>query len=925
MLIHFIQKISRELRLMLRLMLQLMLQLMLRLMIQLMPFIPPMRFSRHLRYFSFGIFFSAITNSAIAITPLSVLPQHARLQTITKPATSLGFELGQWHARPEQLVAYYQLLATQSDRVQVRVIGYTHEQRPLLNVIITSPKNQARLADIEAARTRGDKDTPLVVYLGYSVHGNESSGANAAPAVAWHLASSQDPSVNAMLDHTVIIIDPMFNPDGLARFATWSNSLRGQTLVADPNTLEHKEAWPSGRGNHYWFDLNRDKLFLAHPESQAHVAAYQKWRPHVLGDFHEQGTDATYFFQPGISTRVHPLTPKNNQALTVSMSKFHAQAFDARGQLYFSNESYDDFYYGKGSTYPDVQGSVGILFEQASSRGHLQESRNGINGLLSFGDTIANQVTTSLTTIAGADALRQDLISHQQQFYADAQKMAAQDGNRAMLFAAPNNPARLRDFAKILAAQSILVHHVKGNVTINGQRYDEQNAIAVPLQQNQYRLLEAMTEIRQKFQDNSFYDVSAWSMTKSYDLASAKTNLDVIGAPFLQTEVQKGGVIGQSHIAYVFDWANDDAAPYAAALLKAGVRLRAVTKPLALTTTQGVKQFGIGSMIVPINAQAMSSEQTLEILRTSLGEKFSTVQVFALTTGSGGGGIDVGSASLKEVSMPSVALLTGMGLDSTSVGELWYWLDAHLYLPTTHLSLERITSVNLDRYTHIVMGDGNYRLSDEANKALERFVRQGGVIIGVEGAMKWASQQTYLHTKLVKKSDEKLFKESKDNKDITQAKEVKIAKNPNEAKDTKTLRLAYRDQNDHVAQTLVAGAIFNSDVDLSHPLAAGLPRNQLPVFRTNADVFRLQGDAYGTVAAYTSVPVMSGFVSTENAQGIAGSAVVTAERVGSGSVILTNAALGFRGGWIGSRRILDNAIFLGKSFEKARFTGDEEE
>ncbi|MBY0573014.1 MAG: hypothetical protein K2P84_04990, partial [Undibacterium sp.] len=310
----------------------------------------------------FGVVFFISLQITESANASEVLPVHSRIENITTPAASFGFALGEWHARPEQLVSYYQRLAKESPRVQVRIIGYTHERRPLLNVIITSPKNQARLAEIEAARGRGEsenKDGPLVVYLGYSVHGNEASGANAAPLVAWHLASSQDKSVNEMLDNTVVVIDPMFNPDGVARFASWANSYRGQTLVADGNSLEHREAWPSGRGNHYWFDLNRDWLWLAHPESRAHVAAFQQWRPHILADFHEQGTDATYFFQPGVPARTHPLTPQSNQDLTSAIAKFHAKAFDARGEFYFSREGFDDFYYGKGSTYPDVQGSVG--------------------------------------------------------------------------------------------------------------------------------------------------------------------------------------------------------------------------------------------------------------------------------------------------------------------------------------------------------------------------------------------------------------------------------------------------------------------------------------------------------------------------------------------------------------------------------------
>ncbi|MBC3806486.1 peptidase M14 [Undibacterium seohonense] len=837
--------------------------------------------------------------SAYAATPQSVIPAHARADKISAPASVLGFELGEWHARPEQLTSYYQLLASQSPRVKVRVVGYSHERRPILNVIITSEKNHQRLSEIEAARGRGESDTPLVVYLGYSVHGNEPSGANAAPAVAWHLASSMDKSVNEMLERTVVVIDPMLNPDGLARFANWANSNRGQTLVSDPNTLEHREGWPSGRGNHYWFDLNRDWLWLQHPESRAHVATFQTWRPHVFGDFHEQGTDATYFFQPGVPTRTHPLTPANNQTLTEAIAKFHAQALDARGELYFSREAFDDFYYGKGSTYPDLQGSVGILFEQASSRGHIQDSRNG---LLKFDHTIANQITTSFSTIQAADAIRDQLIAHQKNFYDEAKKMAQADPNRAMLFAAENNPARLRDFSNLLKQHGIAVHQVKGSVTINGQRYDARNAIAVPLNQRQSRLLEGITELRTQFKDNTFYDVSAWSVTKAYDLASAKSAGDVIGEPV--QDLPKASLKAESNIAYAFSWVNDDAAPLLAELSQTGLRLRTVTKPMRVQTTDGTKDLGIGSIVIPVAMQNTSAANVAEIIRKATANH--SVEVFALSSGAGGTGVDLGSASLKTVERPRVAVLTGQGLDSTSVGELWHWIDTHLRLPATMLSTDRLAATQLERYTHIVMSDGTYRLSDEANKNIERFVKQGGVIIGVEGALNWASSQSYLQTKLVKGDAGK--KSDADKAEDKKAKEG---------------RLAYKDQDANAAKDLVAGVIFETEIDRSHPIAAGIPRDILPVFRGQADVYKLEGDRYGTVAAYTSSPVLSGYASPENAKRIAGSAAITAQRVGSGSVILASAALGFRSGWLGSRRILENALFFGKAFEKARAEGDE--
>lgn len=837
-----------------------------------------------------------------AATPASVLPVHARDHKISPPAASLGFELGEWHCRPEQLQQYYQLLASQSPRVSLKVVGYTHERRPILNLIITSPANQSRLADIQAARQRGDSDTPIVVYLGYSVHGNEPSGANAAPMVAWHLASSKESELAAMLERTVIVIDPMLNPDGLARFASWANSYRGETLVSDSNTLEHNQSWPSGRGNHYWFDLNRDWLWLQHPESRAHVATFQAWRPHIFGDFHEQGTDATYFFQPGVPLRTHPLTPASNQSLTEAIAKFHAKALDARGELYFSREGFDDFYYGKGSTYPDVQGSIGILFEQASSRGHVQDSRNG---LLKFEHTIANQVTTSLSTLQAADALREQLIAHQKEFDLESQKRQLAEGQRAMLFAAPDNPARLRDFADLLKAHGIAVHHLKSAIKIQQTTYDSSNAIAVPLQQKQARLLEAMTELRTQFKENIFYDVSAFSVTKAYDLMSAKTNADVIGAPMHAPA--HFALKQESNVAYAFAWENDDAAPLLAELSQTGLRLRVLTKPVRLSTTEGQKEFGLGSIVIPVAMQNMSANQVAELVR-KVSARY-TVEIAAINSATGGTGIDLGSASLKSVDKPRVALLAGNGLDSTSVGELWHWLDTYLRLPTTQLSLDRLATLNLDRYTHLVMPDGSYRLSEEANKNIERFVKQGGVIIGLEGALKWASAQTYLHTKLQKS-------ESVKSSDIGDKKA--------DDKKPKMSRLAYKDQESNFAKELISGAILETEADRSHPLAAGLPREQLPVFLAHTDVYKLEADPYGTVIAYTSSPLLSGYASADNLKRIAGSAAMTAERVGNGSVILASPALGFRSGWRGSRRLLENALFFGKAFEKARYEGEEE-
>ena len=295
--------------------------------------------------------------------------------TLPTPQEALGFQVGEWHARHDQIQRYFEKLAAASGRAQLEVIGYTHEQRPLLQMIISSEQNLQRLDQIRqqhiAAARRGEElnsDAPVIIWLGYSVHGNEPSGANAAVLLAQYLAAADSEEVRNWLNNAVILLQPTLNPDGHDRFAIWANMHKGAAPVADPQHREHNEPWPNGRPNHYWFDLNRDWLLLQHPESRARIAQYQQWLPNVVGDYHEMGTNSSYFFQPGIPSRNYPLTPKRNFELTKALAKYHAAALDQAEQLYYTEESFDDFYVGKGSTYPDIQGSVGILFEQASSR-----------------------------------------------------------------------------------------------------------------------------------------------------------------------------------------------------------------------------------------------------------------------------------------------------------------------------------------------------------------------------------------------------------------------------------------------------------------------------------------------------------------------------------------------------------------------------
>ena len=297
---------------------------------------------------------------------------------IPTPKEIIGHQVGEWHVTHDKLVEYMKVLANSSDRITLEDRGKTFEGRPLLLLTITSPNNHSRIDDIRQRHIDGTNDSsldvtndPIIVYQGFSIHGNEPSGSNAALAVAYYLAASTSLATEDLLNNTVILFDPSFNPDGLQRFAYWANTNKSKNINPDSNDREYFEVWPRGRTNHYWFDMNRDWLPVQLPESRARIASFHKWLPNILTDHHEMGSNSTFFFQPGIPSRTHPLTPQLNQDLTKEIGTYHAKALDKIGSQYYSEESYDDFYYGKGSTFPDINGSIGILFEQGLSLIHI--------------------------------------------------------------------------------------------------------------------------------------------------------------------------------------------------------------------------------------------------------------------------------------------------------------------------------------------------------------------------------------------------------------------------------------------------------------------------------------------------------------------------------------------------------------------------
>lgn len=811
---------------------------------------------------------------------------------IPTPESVLGYQVGEWHASHDQVVMYLRELSKISPRIVMEEYARSYENRPLYHLYITSEANHARLNDIQKEHiklSQPDQSAavdiskmPSVVYQGFSIHGNEPSGGNASMLVAYHLAAGKCAEVNDILDNVIILLDPVYNPDGFHRFSTWANSHKSKNMSSDPNDREYNEVFPRGRTNHYWFDLNRDWLLLAHPESRGRVAKFQEWKPNVLTDHHEMGTNQTFFFMPGIQTRIHPLTPKKNQELTAKIGTFHAKALDKIGSLYFTEERYDDYYYGKGSTYPDANGSVGILFEQASSRGHLQETNNG---LMSFPFTIRNQTATAMSTLRAASSMREELLDYQREFYQSAMQEAKKDARKGYVFSEPKDKSRLTHFVNLLQKHDIQVQTLQQNISAGGKQFDKEHSYYVPLEQPQYRLIKSVFDPIFKFDDSLFYDVSAFTLPMAYNIdyqevkskKGLKEAMPYLGKP-------EGKVIGgKSEYAYLFEW-NEYYAPNALnELLSENLIVKVGTQQLKIETSEGKKLFDYGTILIPVgNNQRRTSAEIFDLVKKVASKN--QLKIYAVKTGLTPMGSDLGSGDFKVLEKPEVLLLVGSGVNSYDAGEVWHLLDQRYDMPITKMDVSRFSRADLSRYNVIVMVDGGYNSISSQSEKLKTWVQKGGTLIPFKRAIRWTKSKGISNVSFKKSSDDK----SKDKQ-----------------------RRPYEKQGADSGAEVIGGAIFETELDLTHPLGFGYHNSTLPIFRRGTLFLEPAKNPYATPLIYTDSPLLSGYISKKNLKTIGNSASIVVSGMGRGKVINMADNTNFRAFWYGTNKLFANAIFFG--------------
>ncbi|GGG49905.1 peptidase M14 [Croceivirga lutea] len=812
------------------------------------------------------------------------LPQNVTYDSaIPTPKQIIGHEVGEWHVTHDKLMFYMQTLAAASDRITIENRGQTFEGRPILLLTVTTPENHNNIDKIRAdhialteksGASLNTADMPIVVYQGFSIHGNEPSGSNAALAYAYYLAAAQGSEIESLLGNTIILLDPSFNPDGLQRFAYWANVHRSQNLNPDPNDREYSEVWPGGRTNHYWFDMNRDWLPVQLPESRARIKTFHKWLPNILTDHHEMGTNSTFFFQPGEPTRVHPLTPKINQELTAEIGTYHAKALDKIGSLYYSEENYDDYYYGKGSTFPDVNGSIGILFEQGSSRGHIQESENGI---LTFPFTVRNQFTTALSTIEAAKNMRSKILDYQRQYYKDILSEGASNRTKAYVFGDEKDAAKTWHLAEILERHKIKFHELASDAKINGKQYKKGNAYVVPMNQKNPRLIRAMFEKRTQFTDSLFYDISAWTFPLAFNLDYTElTTLTNAGNEITKLEPLQGGVTGKSAYAYLFEWHEYYSPKALNAIVNKGIRAKVAKTPFTLQS----KSYDYGTIMIPVQNQNLNADDLYTFLSDVAKESHLTIT--AVSTGLTKG-IDLGSNDFDPIKKQQVAILVGDGVRSYDAGEIWHLFDTRYNMKITKLDTKDFNRTDLSRYTDIIIpsGWGSAMLDKKGAEKLKTWVRNGGTVIGFRTIANWFKNNDFLKLKM--------------------REDTLVAKN-----------IRFDQRNDFRGAQVTGGAIFEAKIDRSHPVAFGYKNNSLPLFRNTNIYLEPEEDSYNNPIQYTNNPLLSGYISEENEELIKNSVPFKARRMGSGRVILFTDNTNFRAFWYGTNKLMMNAIFFGQ-------------
>ncbi len=789
---------------------------------------------------------------------------------------------------PDQAYAYLKALAEAApDRARLVQYAVSWEGRPLYYIVLTAPANMARLEAIRtdmatiAAGRPGNGSALPVTWLAYGVHGNEISSTDAALMTAYHLlAATDDERAARIMANTIVVIAPMQTPDGRARFVNNFLASTGIAPAADRQAAEHDEPWPSGRVNHYMFDLNRDWFTLSQPETRGKVAAIRQWNPVVVVDLHEMGGDETYFFFPA----AQPFNPNLSAAQIRNyelIGRYNAAAFDARGEPYFTREVYDLFYPGYGDTWNAHQGAIGSTYEQGSARGLVFARRDGTQ--LTYADGVGNHFAASLATAAAVADNPQKFLSDFAAYRSGNASGAA--GRGAYVIDLGKRRWNAERLGRRLAEQGITVLRREGSASVCGKSYPA-GFLAVPQAQPAARLVRSLLDRdtplppdflaeqeRRRSVDlpHELYDVTAWSVGLmagvDVNLCNAAVSGDVLAADApIAAKAEGAGTF-----AIAVPWTDSGQARLVTLALREGIDGRVTDRAFAT----GGREFPRGTVVFPAGSNSPGKMARLAELSREIG-----AHTVALDSGWVDSGPNLGSERFVRLTLPRVAVAWDDGVSQLSAGAFRYVIEQRLGLPVTPIRTSRLGRADLSDYDVLLVPEGNPAsvLGEGGQRAMRSFVQRGGVLVAVGDSLEdFTSGDSPL---LAVKREAALGREpaeaSEEESDLAEA----IAITSDEE-----YREAIKDQT--ALPDTLPGALLNVVGEPDHFLSAGYDDGAV-VLATGTQIFTPLDRAKGINVLRFAAPgnlIASGYVWDENRRQLAYKPYLMAQPQGRGLVI----------------------------------------
>lgn len=887
---------------------------------------------------------------------------------IASPEKFLGFKVGSRPVRNDEVIFYFRHLAEVSDRVIFSQYGETPSGQKLVKLIISSPENLKNLKKIKSnqAKISGGKnsglirETPLVAWMGYGIHGDEISSTDAALMLAYRLAAGQDKATGTIRHNVITHIDPMFNPDGRMRALSHLEIFRRTMASTDHQDIVHGASWPAGRGNKYLFDLNRDALFQTQEQSRQRVKAIREASPQLFVDSHEMGWDDTYLFAvPGLP--LNPHLPAQIHKSWLDVATDHSAAFDLEGISYYTRSWDEIFYPGYFDVWPAYYGAVPILYEQAATSGLSVKKTNG--KILTFSHAVANHYRSSVASLLTAATRKDTLIRRWAEAGQAAQKSAAGLVQKSYILL-PDDRYKYREILRILLDSGVKVQSLEKSVKAKGlHSYWEGRAQQVTLPAGSLKIDMAqplsylvrnifdyhvpMTpEFLKKEKHNldlghptQLYDITAWSLPLAFNApvfwseGSVKGSWKKIAS---QADVlEKPAPLTAAKYGYIYI---DDSLFSTARLIEKGLKIRVATEPFVHQGTS----YPRGSFLVRLE------DQEGDVLAALKGEAGS-IRLVGTDSARILQGPDLGGPEYSLLDRPRIALLGGAGVSSTSFGAAWHLFDREIGLPVTLLDVASLGDVDLAKYTIVVFPETEGGIPQNLKDgALEKWVDNGGLLISLGEASFELARQELVSSKprsevlgdypplmagrsrdAVNANDFLGFSANAPDKGAVLApvigdvarryitgagydlkgKVKTFSEWVGDVELTEERRAGFVEK---IKQYLPKGAYLRSYLKPEHWLAYGVG-DKIPVLFRGDDVL-IGGEGAKLIGRYGEPEklMMSGLVWPEAVGYIAGGAYLLQEDKGDGQYILFTTDPLFRGYSLGTSRLFMNALVMGR-------------